>query len=85
MAKQLSTCGVDDFDMIRQLLVLTCSTGEVLFKFQGRLSVILDQGFHQLIVREKKNEDFITTNYVGLNDNVTYLLEEICMYTGGNK
>lgn len=67
----------DNFNDIRQLTVINCLQGDVLFQMTGRLSIELDEVENQLeVVVEDENREY-KKHFIGLSDNVTYVVEDI--------
>lgn len=67
----------DNFNDVRQLTVINCLQGDVLFQMTGKLSITADTTDNQLeIVVEDENGEY-KKHYVGLSDNVTYVVEDI--------
>ena len=71
----------DNFEDIRQVTVINCLQGDVLFQMTGKMSIEADMADKQLeIVVEDENGQF-KKHFIGLSDNVTYVVEDI---TSGN-
>lgn len=67
----------DNFNDYRQLTVINCLQGDVLFQMCGKMSITADTADNQLeIVVEDENGDY-KKHFVGLSDNVTYVVEDI--------
>ena len=67
----------DNFNIVRQLTVINCIKGDVLFQMTGRLSIEVDYGENQLeIIVENENEKYVK-HFIGLSDNVTYVVEDL--------
>lgn len=67
----------DNFNDYRQLTVINCLQGDVLFQMSGKMSINADMADYQLeIVVEDENGDY-KKHFVGLSDNVTYVVEDI--------
>lgn len=67
----------DNFNDIRQLTVINCLQGDILFQMTGKMSIKADTADNQLevIVEDGKNE--YKKHFIGLSDNVTYVVEDI--------
>ena len=66
----------DNFNDIRQLTVINCIQGDVLFQMTGKLSITADTVDNQLeVIVEDGNE--YKKHFIGLSDNVTYVVEDI--------
>lgn len=67
----------ENFNVIRQLTVINCLEGDVLFQMTGKLSITADIPDNQLeIIVENENGNY-KKHFVGLSDNVTYVVEDI--------
>ncbi len=67
----------DNFNDIRQITVINCLQGDVLFQMTGKMSITADTNDNQLeIIIEDENGDY-KKHFIGLSDNVTYVVEDI--------
>lgn len=67
----------DNFNMVRQLTVINCIEGDVLFQMTGKMSITADSDDNQLeIIVENENGKY-EKHFVGLSDNVTYVVEDL--------
>lgn len=67
----------DNFNDIRQITVVNCLQGDVLFQMTGKMSITADTTDNQLeIIVEDENGDY-KKHFIGLSDNVTYVVEDI--------
>lgn len=67
----------DNFNVVRQLTVINCIEGDVLFQMSGRMSITADREDNQLeIVVEDENNNY-KKHFIGLSDNVTYVVEDV--------
>lgn len=67
----------DNFNDIRQITVINCLQGDVLFQMTGKLSITADTADNQLeIVVEDENGEY-KKHFIGLSDNATYVVEDI--------
>lgn len=67
----------DNFNDIRQITVINCLQGDVLFQMTGKMSITADVADNQLeIVVEDENKEY-KKHFIGLSDNVTYVVEDI--------
>ena len=67
----------DNFNDIRQVTVINCIQGDVLFQMTGKMSITADQADNQLeVVVEDENGEY-KKHFIGLSDNVTYVVEDI--------
>ena len=67
----------DNFNDIRQITVINCLQGDVLFQMTGKMSITADTADNQLevIVEDEKGE--YKKHFIGLSDNVTYVVEDV--------
>lgn len=71
----------DNFNIVRQLTVINCLQGDVLFQMTGKMSITADIEDNQLeIIVENENGKY-TKHFVGLSDNVTYTIEDLNLGT----
>lgn len=67
----------DNFEDVRQVTVINCLQGDVLFQMTGKMSIEVDSSDNQLeIVVEDENGEY-KKHFIGLSDNVTYVVEDI--------
>lgn len=67
----------DNFNVVRQLTVINCIQGDVLFQMTGKLSITADTADKQLeIIVEDENGKY-KKHFIGLSDNVTYVVEDL--------
>ena len=66
----------DNFNVVRQLTVINCIKGDVLFQMTGKLSITADTGDNQLEVIVEEDDTYVK-HFVGLSDNVTYVIEDL--------
>jgi hypothetical protein len=90
MAATLCSCGreaskvsynlsmeADNFNDVRQVTVMNCIQGDVLFQMTGKMSITADTEDNQLeIIVEDENGEY-KKHFIGLSDNVTYVVEDI--------
>ena len=67
----------DNFNVVRQLTVINCIQGDVLFQMTGRMSITVDEEENQLEVTVEDEYGNYQKHFVGLSDNVTYTLEQL--------
>lgn len=67
----------DNFNDIRQITVINCLQGDVLFQMTGKMSITADTADNQLeiVVEDERGE--YKKHFIGLSDNVTYVVEDI--------
>lgn len=67
----------DNFNDVRQVTVINCIQGDVLFQMTGKISIEVDNTDNQLeIIVEDENGEY-KKHFIGLSDNVTYVVEDI--------
>lgn len=66
----------DNFNIVRQLTVINCIEGDVLFQMTGKLSIEADTADNQLEIIVEDNGTYVK-HFVGLSDNVTYIVEDL--------
>lgn len=67
----------DNFNSIRQLTVINCIEGDVLFQMTGRLSIYADMADNQLEIVVEVDRGVYQKHFIGLSDNVTYVVEDL--------
>jgi len=71
----------DNFNIVRQITVINCLQGDVLFQMTGRMSLYVDTSDNQLEVTVELEDGTYKKHFIGLSDNVSYVVEDI---TGAN-
>ena len=66
----------DNFNIVRQLTVINCIEGDVLFQMTGKMSITADTADHQLEIIVEDGGTYVK-HFVGLSDNVTYVVEDL--------
>lgn len=67
----------DNFNDVRQITVINCLQGDVLFQMTGKMSITADPADNQLeILVEDENGEY-KKHFIGLSDNVTYVVEDV--------
>lgn len=67
----------DNFNDVRQVTVINCLKGDVLFQMTGKMSITADTADNQLeVIVEDENGEY-KKHFIGLSDNVTYVVEDI--------
>lgn len=67
----------DNFNSIRQLTVINCIQGDTLFQMTGKMSITADTNDNQLEVIVELEDGTYKKHFIGLSDNVTYVVEDI--------
>ena len=67
----------DNFNTIRQITVINCIQGDVLFQMTGKMSIYADTNDKQLEVTVEDEYGQYKKHFIGLSDNVTYVVEDI--------
>lgn len=66
----------ENFNIVRQITVINCIEGDVLFQMSGRLSITADTADNQLEIIVEDNNTYVK-HFIGLSDNVTYVVEDL--------
>lgn len=66
----------DNFNIVRQLTVINCIEGDVLFQMTGKMSITADTSDNQLEIIVEDSGTYVK-HFVGLSDNVTYVVEDL--------
>lgn len=74
----------DNFNVVRQLTVINCLQGDVLFQMTGKMSITADTADNQLEVIVEGEDGEYQKHFIGLSDNVTYVVEQK-QYKGAEK
>lgn len=67
----------DNFNDIRQITVINCLQGDVLFQMTGKMSITADTDDNQLEIVVENEQGEYKKHFIGLSDNVTYVVEDI--------
>lgn len=67
----------DNFNDVRQITVINCLQGEVLFQMTGKMSIEVDGADNQLEIIVEDEYGEYKKHFIGLSDNVTYTVEDI--------
>ena len=67
----------DNFNNVRQVTVINCLQGDVLFQMTGKMSITADTADNQLEIVVEDNDGGYKKHFIGLSDNVTYVVEDI--------
>ena len=67
----------DNFNVVRQLTVINCIQGDTLFQMTGKISITADTSDNQLEVIVEKEDGTYQKHFIGLSDNVTYVVEDL--------
>ena len=67
----------DNFEDIRQITVINCIQGDVLFQMTGKMSIEVDSSDNQLEIVVEVEDGEYKKHFIGLSDNVTYVVEDI--------
>ena len=66
----------DNFNVVRQLTVINCIQGDVLFQMTGKMSITADMEDNQLEIIVEDGGTYVK-HFIGLSDNVTYVIEDL--------
>lgn len=67
----------DNFNVVREITVINCLQGDVLFQMSGRMSINVDESENQLEIIVENDNDTYVKHFIGLSDNVTYVVEDL--------
>lgn len=67
----------DNFNVVRRLTVINCIQNDVLFQMTGKMSITADRADNQLEILVEEDDGTYKKHFVGLSDNVTYVLEDV--------
>lgn len=67
----------DNFNDVRQLTVINCIQGDILFQMTGKMSITPDTEDNQLEVIVEEKKGVYKKHFIGLSDNVTYVVEDV--------
>jgi outer membrane lipoprotein-sorting protein len=67
----------DNFNDVRQITVINCLQGDVIFQMTGKMSITADTADNQLEVIVEDEHGNYKKHFIGLSDNVTYVVEDI--------
>lgn len=71
------TKDADNFNQVRTLTVMNCFDSSILFQMTGKMSIKADMNDQQLeIIVEDENGNY-KKHFVGISDNVTYVVEDV--------
>lgn len=74
----------DNFNNIRQITVINAIQGDVLFQMTGKMAIYADNRDSQLeVIVEDENKQY-RKHFIGLSDNVTYIVEDITSHDVSN-
>ncbi len=67
----------NNFNDVRQLTVINCLKGDTLFQMTGKMSIMADTEDNQLEIIVEEEDGTYKKHFVGLSNNVTYVVEDI--------
>lgn len=67
----------DNFNILRSVTVINCLQGDVLFQMTGKMSINADVTDNQLEVIVENDDGTYSKHFVGLSDNVTYVIQDL--------
>ncbi|MGT2896264.1 hypothetical protein Javan174_0029 [Streptococcus phage Javan174] len=65
----------DNFNVVRKITIINAIKGEVLYQVTGKMSI--EQGENQLVIIAEDDKGEYKKHFIGLSDNVTYVVEDI--------
>lgn len=66
----------DNFNVVRQLTMINCINGDILFQMTGKMSITADSADNQLEVIVEDENGRYQKHFIGLSDNVSYVVEQ---------
>lgn len=66
----------DNFNVVREITVINCIQGDVLFQMSGKMAITADTSDNQLEVIVEDDGTYVK-HFIGLSDNVTYVVEDL--------
>ena len=66
----------NNFNVVRQLTVINCIKGDVVFQMTGKMSIQPDPAQNQLKIIVEDENGVYQKHFIGLSDNVTYVVEQ---------
>ena len=76
VSKNLSTAA-EEFEISRRIVMFNGITDNYLLSIEGRCSIEVDAADNQLEVTCKVGKDAFEKHFLGLSDNVSYLVEQL--------
>lgn len=67
----------DNFNVIRQITVINCIQGDVMFQMTGKMSLRVDTAENQLEITVEDENGSYKKHFIGPSDNVTYTVEDV--------
>lgn len=66
----------DNFNVVRELTVINAIQGDTLFQMEGKMSIYADTSDNQLeVIIEDENGNY-QKHFIGLSDNIVYVVEQ---------
>lgn len=66
----------ENFNVVREITVINCIQGDVLFQMSGKMSITADASDNQLEIIVEDDGTYVK-HFIGLSDNVTYVVEDL--------
>lgn len=66
----------DNFNVVRQLTIINCITGDTLFQMTGKMAITADTEDNQLEIIVEDDDRYVK-HFIGLSDNTTYVIEDL--------
>ena len=71
------TQDADNFNQVRTLTVMNCFDSSILFQMTGKMSIKADTADQQLEIIVEDEDGNYKKHFVGISDNVTYVVEDV--------
>lgn len=75
----------DNFNNVRQITVINCIKGDVLLQMTGKMSIHEKSDPNQLEITVEDENGNYKKHFIGLSNNVTYVVEDITPQSGVSK
>lgn len=66
----------DNFNVVRELTVINAIQGDTLFQMEGKMSIYADASDNQLEVTIEDENGSYQKHFIGLSDNIVYVVEQ---------
>lgn len=66
----------DNFNVVRELTVINAIQGDTLFQMEGKMSIYADTSDNQLEVTIEDENGNYQKHFIGLSDNIVYVVEQ---------
>ena len=67
----------DNFNIVRQITVINCFSGDVLYTITGKMSIKKDNEDQQLEITIENDDGSYSKDFIGLDQGVTYVVHQL--------